>query len=149
MIASCYRPPTVSNQSGVSCDAFDAHTNLTTFSRPVSSTQATSILGYHSRFLPRVSPQALTLTQLDTLELGVLGGVSGLRMLHGLNRTSTKNARVRSVKLKQDKIIEWADISTHNRRRRFLQGAAYWCAFNDLRPDDQSQPVSEGLARKG
>ena len=48
--------------------------------------QALAILGYRSRFFPRVSPRALTLTQLDTAMLGVLGGVSGLRMLDGPNR---------------------------------------------------------------
>ena len=88
--------------------------------------QATSILGYRSRFLPRVSPRALTLTQLDSLTLGVLGSMSGLRMLHGFDRTSAKKkARVSSDELKQGKIIEGADISTHNRRRRLLQGADY------------------------
>ena len=74
---------------------------------------ATSILGYRSRFLPRVSPRAPTLTQLDTLALAGLGGVSGLRMLHGPNRTSAKNVRGGSDKLKQDKIIKGADMSTH------------------------------------
>ena len=41
------------------------------------------------------SPRALTLTQLDTLMLGVLGGLSGLRMLDGPNRASAKNVPVR------------------------------------------------------
>ena len=45
--------------------------------------------------------------------LGVLGDVSGFRTIHGLNRTSAKNVRVSSDKLKQDKIIEGADISVH------------------------------------
>ena len=58
--------------------------------------QVTSILGYRSRFLPRVSPRAVTLTQLDSLALGVQGGVSGLRMLHHLNRNSAKNVRVKA-----------------------------------------------------
>ena len=34
-------------------------------------------------------------------------------MLHDFNRTSAKNVRVRSDKLKHDKIVEWADISAH------------------------------------
>ena len=73
--------------------------------------QATSILSYRSRFLPRVSPRALTLIQLDTLALVILGGVGGLRMLHGHNRTSAKNVRVSSDK--QEKIVKGTYISTH------------------------------------
>ena len=45
----------------------------------------------------------------DTLGLGVMAGVCGLRMLHGRNRTLTKSARVS----KQDKFIERIDIATH------------------------------------
>ena len=44
--------------------------------------------------------------------LGVLGCGNGLRVLHGLNRTSARHVRVSSDNLKQDKIIEGADIST-------------------------------------
>ena len=62
--------------------------------------QATSIVGYRSGFLSRVTPRALTLTQLDTLALGVLGDVSGLQMLHHLNRNSAKDVRVSADKLK-------------------------------------------------
>ena len=85
------------------------------------------ILGYSSRFLPRFSPPALSLTQLDTLALGVLGGVTLLRLLRGPYRTSEKkkNVRVRSDKLKQDKIIVGADISTHTTDAAVIcQGAA-------------------------
>ena len=57
--------------------------------------------------------------------LGVLGGVSGLRVLDDPECTSAKNERQSSDKLKQGKSIERADISTHNRQRRFLQGVAY------------------------
>ena len=57
--------------------------------------------------------------------LGVLGGVIGLRMMDGPNCAPAKNVRERSDKLKQGKSIERADISTHNRQRRFLQGVAY------------------------
>ena len=85
---------------------------MTTFSASIID-QATSILGYRSRFLPQVSTRAQTLTQLDTLVLGVLGGVSGLRMLHCLNRAFGKKVRVSSDKFKQDNVIEGADISTH------------------------------------
>ena len=112
MIAGRYRPSTAPNQSGVSYGASDMHTNLTTFSRPVSST-ATSILGYRSRFLPRASSRALPITQLDIVAPGVLGGVSGFRMLHGLYRASATDVRVRSDKLKHGKIIERANNSTH------------------------------------
>ena len=45
--------------------------------------------------------------------LGVLGGVSGLRMLDGPNRASAKNVRERLDKLRQDQSIERADISTN------------------------------------
>ena len=45
--------------------------------------------------------------------LGVLGGVSGLRMLDGPNRASAKTVRESSDMLKQDHSIERADISTH------------------------------------
>ena len=83
---------------------------MTTFSRPVSSTKPRRSWATRSRFLPRVSTRALTLTHPDTLALGVLGRVSGLSMLYGLNRTSAKNVRVSSGKLKQDKVVEGADI---------------------------------------
>ena len=76
-------------------------------------------MGYRSRFLPRVSPRILTLsprtvtpTQLDTPTVGVLGGVSGLRMLDGPNRAAAKNVQS-SDELIQDQSIERTDISTH------------------------------------
>ena len=142
MIASRFRPSTVSNQSGVSYDASDAHTNMTTFSRSVSSTKPRRSWGCRSRFLPWDSPRALTLTQLDTLALGVLGGVSGLRMLNGLNRNSAKNVRVSSPKLKQDKIIERADISIHAQQSRAISFMVQPADAHSRRwvPDDQSQP---------
>ena len=104
MIASPYQLSTVSNQSGVSYDASEGHTNMTTFSASIID-QATSILGYRSRFLPQVSTRAQTLTQLDTLVLGVLGGVSGLRMRDDPNSASAKMyaseglARIASVQV--------------------------------------------------
>ena len=79
--------------------------------------QAKSIFGYRSRFLPRVSTRALTLTQLDTLALGVLGGVGGLRTLYGLNHTSAKKTRVPgALSSKQEKIIDGADNSTRTQQ---------------------------------
>ena len=60
----------------------------------------------------------------DTPMLGVLGDVNGLHMLDSPNRASAKNVRESSSKLAQDQNIERADISTHNRQRRFLQGVA-------------------------
>ena len=57
---------------------------------------ATSILVYRSRFLPRTWPRASTLTTLDTLALGVLGGESELRMIHVQWYTSAHNVRVSS-----------------------------------------------------
>ena len=135
-------------QSGVSYDASDAHTNMTTFSRSVSSTKPRRSWGCRSRFLPWVSPRALTLTQLDTLALGVLGGVSGLRVLHGLNRTPAKNVLVNSDKLVQDKIIEGTDISAQT----VDDAVSFRVQPTDAHSrrlvlDDQSQPASEGLAR--
>ena len=44
--------------------------------------------------------------------LGVLGGVSGLRMLDGPNRAAAKNVQS-SDELIQDQSIERTDISTH------------------------------------
>ena len=74
--------------------------------------QARAILGDRSRILPRVPPRALTLTQLDTPILRVLGGASGFHMLNGPNHASAKHVRENSGKLKQDQSIERADIST-------------------------------------
>ena len=115
VIASRYQPSTGPSQS-----ASDAHTNMTIFRRPASSTNPRRSWGYRSRFLPRVSPRALTLNKLDTLALGVLGEVSGLRTLHWSQSYLKKNVlekivlvRVSSNKLEQDKIIAGADISTH------------------------------------
>ena len=90
MIASRYRPSTVSNQSGVSYDAPEARTIRTTFSGPISPTKprrswATAHDSYRG-FTSGTNP----ITQLDTPMLGVLGGVSGLRMLYGPNRASAK-----------------------------------------------------------
>ena len=90
-LSSRYRPWTVSNRSRVSYDASDANTNMTTFSRPASSIK------------PRRSWGPLTILTAGFASgtnpnptrhpgAGVLGGVSGLRMLHGLNRTSAKDA---------------------------------------------------------
>ena len=121
---------------------------MTTFSRSVSSTKPRRSWGCRSRFLPWVSPRALTLTQLDTLALGVLGGVSGLRVLHGLNRTPAKNVLVNSDKLVQDKIIEGTDISAQT----VDDAVSFRVQPTDAHSrrlvlDDQSQPASEGLAR--
>ena len=148
MIAGRYRPSTAPNQSGVSYGASDMHTNLTTFSRPVSST-ATSILGYRSRFLPRASSRALPITQLDIVAPGVLGGVSGFRMLHGLYRASATDVRVRSDKLKHGKIIEGANNSTHTADNAVSFRVQRTDAHSRrLVPDGQSQPGSQGLGRK-
>ena len=48
--------------------------------------QARATLGDRSRILPRVSPPARTLNQLDTRMLGALGGLSGLHILDDPNR---------------------------------------------------------------
>ena len=84
------------------------------------------MLGYRSRFLPQVSPRVITLTQLDSLALGVLGGVSVLGMLHGLHRTSAKYVRG-TTKLGQARTGQnhqrGTCLYTHNRRRCFLQRA--------------------------
>ena len=89
-------------------------------------------------------------------------------MLHGLNRTSAKNVRVSSDKVKQDKIVEGADISTHTtddavsfrvqptgaHSRRMVPDAVSFrvqptgAHSRRMVPDDQDQPASEGLARK-
>ena len=76
--------------------------------------------------------------------------MTGLRILHGLNRTSAKNVRVCSDnKLKQHKIIEGVDISTHT-----TDGSVSFRVLptdvhkRRLVPDDQSQPASEGLDGK-
>ena len=125
----------------------DAH-EYDNFQQASIADQATPILGYRSRCLPRVSPRALTVTRLDALALGVLGSVGGLRMLHGLNRTSTTNVRVSSDKLKQDQTIEGADISTHTTDDAVSFRLRPTDAHSRrLVPDDQSQPASEGLAR--
>ena len=135
-----------SKRSFVRCNrCADEYNN---FQQASTIDQATSILCNRTRFLPRVSPRAQTLTQLDPLALGVLGGVSGLRVLRGLNRTSTTFVRANSDKLKQD-IIEGADISTHTTN----DAVSFRVQPTDaqsrrLVPDDQSQPASEGLARK-
>ena len=84
-----------------------------------------------------------------------MAGVCGLRMLHGRNRTLTKNTPVS----KQDKIIERIDRHTHDRRRRFFKVQPTdameddWCRVISLtrvtfRPGDQNQSGSEVLARK-
>ena len=133
MITSRYRPSTTFN-----------------FQQASIIDQPTSILGYRSRFLPRVSPRAPTVTQLDTPMLRVLSVVSELRMLHGLNRTSGKNVRVSLDKLKHDKIIEWADISKHTTDDAVSFRVQPTDAHSRrLVPRDQSQPASESLARKG
>ena len=59
---------------------------------------------------------------VDTLGLGVMAGVCGLRMLHGRNRTLTK--KYTSLKTGQNHGTD-RYRHTHDRRRRFLQGAAY------------------------
>ena len=109
VIASRYRPSTVPHQSGGSTDA---NTNMTTFSMPVSLIKPRRSWATADDCNPLILPRALNVIQLDTLALGVLGGVSGLGMLHGFNRTSAKHVRVSSDKLKQDTIIEGADVST-------------------------------------
>ena len=65
--------------------------------------QTTSVMGYRSRFLPRVSPRALTLTHLGTLALGVLRGVSGLGLLLVSIVPRLKNVRVSSDRLTRTK----------------------------------------------
>ena len=135
MIASRYRPSTVYNQSGVSYDASEAHTNMTTFSRPVSSTKPRRSWATRSRFLPRVSTRALTLTHPGTLALGVLGRVSGLSMLYGLNRTSAKNVRVSSGKLKTGQNYR---ISRHTQQMTpFPSG----CSLLMHTPDDRCRMI--------
>ena len=74
--------------------------------------------------------------------------MSGLCELHGLNRTSANNTQVGSDKLKQDKIIEAADISTHTTDDTVSFMVQPTDAHSRLMPDDQSQPASEDLARK-
>ena len=99
------------------------------------------ILGYRPRVLPGVSPRALTLTQLDTPVLGVLGGVSGLRVLDGPNRDSAKmceKARTSAERTKAPK----GQISPHRRPTTpFPSGCSLlmriqddWCRMIKARP---------------
>ena len=55
--------------------------------------QATTILGYGTRILPRASPQAQTLPQPYTPRSTVLNGASGLSMLDGFKHRFAKHAR--------------------------------------------------------
>lgn len=79
----------------------------------------------------------------------VLRGVSGRRMLHGLNRVSAKNVRENSDKLKRDQSTERADLSTHRTDDadsfRVQPADAH---SRRLVPDNHSQPGSESLAWK-
>lgn len=74
--------------------------------------------------------------------------MSGSCMLDGLNRALAKNLRESSDKLKQDRSIEGADISTHRTDDadsfRVQPTDAY---AKRLVPDDRSQPAFESLAR--
>ena len=68
--------------------------------------QATTILGYGTRILPRASPQALILPQPYTPRSTVLNGVSGLSMLDGFKHRFAKHARkvwisIRGTKTRQ------------------------------------------------
>ena len=68
---------------------------------------------------------AFTLTRLDTPMRRAMGGVSVLRMYGGCSQPRlSKNLRQSPDRLNQVLSIEGVDISTHNRQRHFLQGAA-------------------------
>ena len=100
-----------------------------------------SILGYRSRIEPRVSPRALTLTQLDTLALDILGGVSRLGMLHGPNHTSATNVPVKLRKVQ---------TGQHHRRDATDDAVSFRVQLTDahsrrLVSDDQIQTASVGL----
>ena len=115
MIACRHQPSTVSNLSGVSYKASDAHTKMVALSRPVSSTKLGLSWATESRILLRVSriTRVLTLTRLDTPTLGVLGGVSGLHTLDGPNRASAKNVRESSGKSSNRNKASKGQISPH------------------------------------
>ena len=128
MIASRFRPSTVSNQSGVSYDASDAHTNMTTFSRPASWTKPRRSwaaahdsyrefrLGHPNptRHPGAGSPGRCEWALCAAWSQSYLGKKCSGKLGQGQTGQNRRRGRY---------------LHTHNRRRRFLQGAAYWCAF--------------------
>ena len=86
VIACRYQPSTVSNRSDVLYKRHPMQSRKWVFQQARVPDQARATLGDRSRILPRVSPPARTLNQLDTRMLGALGGLSGLHILDDPNR---------------------------------------------------------------
>ena len=80
--------PIASNLSGVPRTRHPVGTRRKQVPQSTIGDQARPILGDCSRFLSRASLRAPNLTQLYTPRLRVLGGVSGFRLLDGLERSS-------------------------------------------------------------
>ena len=75
--------------------------------------------------------------------------MSGVNMLHGFNRNPSKNVRVSSNKLKQDKIIDGADNPPHTTHDAVSFRVQPTDAHSRrLVPDDRSRPACESMARK-
>ena len=112
--ADRYRPSTAYNQSGVSYHASDANANMTNFQQVSVIDQATSISGYRSRFLPRVSPRALNPDPPRQPGAGSPGRCEwDPYVTWSLIVPSAKMVRVSTDKLKHDKIVDGRDNSTH------------------------------------
>ena len=147
MLASLYRPSTVSNKSGVSYEASEARTNMTTFSRPISSTKPR--LGLPLTILTAGFASGANLNSTRHPGAGSPGRYEWAPYATWSQSYLGKNVRVSSDKVNQDKIIEGADIPTRTTDDAVSLRVQLTDAHSRrLVLDDQCQPASEGLGRK-